>query len=468
MSTPAVHRHRTAMVRHTLSQPMSLAVRHALVSPGVTVFDYGCGQGDDLRALAAAGVEADGWDPHFAPDSPLHDADVVNLGFVLNVIENPAERVASLKASWALARRILLISVMVVGAVPLDGLRQFGDGYLTTRGTFQKYFQQAELKAIISQTLGVEPIALAPGIFAAFRSPEDEQDFLLERRRGRRASTSPYRVDRPTRTSSAKPQLVDRIAEAIEAIATLALDRGRLPHSDEVAPAVHEQLAAERVSFARALEASQETAIDTEMLERAAAASREDLLVHQALNILNRSRSATRLSPAMVRDIRHHFGNQQQFAEEALEYLHALADSERTVAAMRRAEERGFGALDEDGRLVINHDRIEELEGPLRCFVGCAVYLSGDLDQDHLVRLDPLRRRVTLFALENKRVPFPLTASSTTIDLKRQDVSVRTDRRVLVRKADVFGMARKSRQRSTENDRRLAEGLDKVRILLRT
>ena len=55
-----VQRHRTAMVRHTLSQPMSLAVRHGLVRPGVTVFDYGCGQGDDLRALAAAGIEANG------------------------------------------------------------------------------------------------------------------------------------------------------------------------------------------------------------------------------------------------------------------------------------------------------------------------------------------------------------------------------------------------------------------------
>ncbi len=227
-----IARHRTAMVRHTLSQPMSLAVRHGIVRRGMTVFDYGCGQGDDLRALASAGVEAAGWDPHFAPEASRIEAQIVNLGFVLNVIEDPAERVVALKAAWALATRMLVVSVMIVGAVPVDGLRQFGDGYLTARGTFQKYFQQAELKAMLTQTTGVEPVALAPGIFALFRSPEDEQDFLLERRRGRRASTTAYRTNRPARVSSAKPQLVDRIADAIDAIARFALQHGRLPHPD--------------------------------------------------------------------------------------------------------------------------------------------------------------------------------------------------------------------------------------------
>jgi DNA phosphorothioation-associated putative methyltransferase len=455
------------MVRHTLSQPMSLAVRHGLIKPGLSVFDYGCGQGDDLRALATAGVEASGWDPHFATGSPIHEAEIVNLGFVLNVIENPAERLRVLSDAWAIAGRALLVSVMIVGAVPVDGLRQFGDGYLTTRGTFQKYFQQAEIKALVSQNLGVEPIALAPGIFVAFRSPEDEQDFLLERRRGHRASTSVYRTQRPVRTPVARPSVANRISEAIDSIAVLALDRGRLPHPDEIPPHVHAVLAGERVSFARALDIARDEAIDGKLFETAAAARRDDLLVHQALNTLNRSKSASRLSPAMIRDIRHHFGNQQQFADEGLNYLRALADPERTVAAMRSAAELGLGALDEDGRLVIDDSRVESLDGVLRCFVGCAVYLSGSLQQSHLVRLDPLRRRVMLFALAEKRSAFPITTLSTTIDLKRQDVTIREDKRFLARKADVFGMASKSRQRSVERERRALGGFDEHRVLVR-
>ncbi|MFC7737580.1 DNA phosphorothioation-associated putative methyltransferase [Roseomonas sp. GCM10028921] len=467
MITATVHRHRTAMVRHTLSQPMSLAVRHGIVRPGVTVFDYGCGQGDDVRALASAGVEATGWDPHFAPNLPLHEAEIVNLGFVLNVIEDPNERADALRAAWALARRVLITSVMIVGAVPVDTLQPFGDGYLTARSTFQKYFEQAELKAILTQIIGVEPVALAPGIFALFRSPEDEQDFLLERRRGRRVSTSAYRTDRLAKASRAKPQLINRIADAVDAIARFALQRGRLPYPDEMSPAVHHLLAAERVSFARALEASQAAGIDEELFARAAAERREDLLVHQALNILNRSRSAARPSPAMVRDIRHNFGSQQQLAEQALEYLHALADPQRTATAMHRAANSGLGAIDEDGRLVIDSGRIVDLEGVLRCYVGCALYLSGDVEQEHIIRLDPLRRRTTLFPLSGKRQPFPKSGTSITIDLKRQNVVIRDDPRVLVRKADVFGMATRSRQRSIEAERRKASGDDDARVLVR-
>ncbi|MET3761880.1 DNA phosphorothioation-associated putative methyltransferase [Sphingomonas sp. UYEF23] len=468
MTNVTVHRHRTAMVRHTLSQPMSLAVRHGMVRPGVTVFDYGCGQGDDLRALAAAGVEAVGWDPHFAPEAPRHEGEIVNLGFVLNVIEDPVERADALKGAWALATRVLIVSVMIVGAVPVDGLRQFGDGYVTARGTFQKYFQQAELKAMLTLTSGIEPVALAPGIFALFRSPEDEQDFLLDRRRGCRASTSAYRANRPARAAVARPQLADRIASAVDAIANFALERGRLPHPDEMEPGLHDLLAAERVSFARAIEASRDDGIDAGLFAQAATERREDLLVHQALNILNRSRTAARPSPAIVRDIRHHFGSQQQFGEQALEYLHALADPQRTVIAMRRAAASGLGALDEDERLVIDSKRVSELEGVLRCYVGCALYLSGDIEQEHLVRLDPLRRRTTLFPLAGRRQPFPETNISITIDLKRQDFVVRTDSRVLVRKADVFGMARRSRQRSLEEQHRITNGNGEVKVLVRT
>ncbi|MGW8281464.1 DNA phosphorothioation-associated putative methyltransferase (plasmid) [Sphingomonas aurantiaca] len=467
MTDATVHRHRTAMVRHTLSQPMSLAVRHGVIRPGVTVFDYGCGQGDDLRALAAAGVEALGWDPHFAPGAPRHEAEIVNLGFVLNVIEDSAERVVALKGAWALATRVLVVSVMIVGAVPLDGLRQFGDGYLTARGTFQKYFQQAELKAILTQVTGVEPVALAPGIFALFRSPEEEQDFLLDRRRGRRASTSAYRADRPARNAVARPQLADRIATATDAIAGFALERGRLPHPDEVASDVHDLLAAERVSFARAIEASHDAGIDADLFARAASERRDDLLVHQALNILNRSRTAARPSSSMVRDIRQHFGSQQQFGEQALEYLHALADPQRTVTAMQRASDAGLGAIDEDGRLVIDSERVAELEGVLRCYVGCALYLSGEIEQEHIVRLDPLRRRTTLFPITGRRQPFPETVTSITIDLKRQDVIIRDDPRTLLRKADVFGMARRSRQRSIEGERRSVSSDDAAKVLSR-
>lgn len=467
MEAPQVQRHRTAMVRHSLSQPMSLAVRHGLIRDSVDVFDYGCGQGDDLRALAAAGVTATGWDPHFAADASVQEADVVNLGFVLNVIEDPSERREALDRAWGIAGRVLLVSVMLVGAVPTGGLRPFGDGYLTSRGTFQKFYQHAEVRAYVAQVTGVEPVALAPGIFAAFRSPEDEQDFLFERQRGRRISTAAYKSERLHRARPRAPDLPERIPTTIEAVASFALDRGRMPHPDELAADVHHELASERVSFARALEACRATALDEAELATAAERRREDLLVHHALGILNRTRSSSRPSSAMVRDMRALFGSQREMAEQALEYLHALADPQRTIAAMERSAAEGLGILDEDGRLVVSGDGVEALSGTLRCYIGCGVHFVGELDDVHLVRLDPIRKRLALFPLSKPRSTFPVVERSFTVDLKRQDVALRDERRLLVRKADVFAMSARSKQRQAEKALRDELGLEPKKVLAR-
>ena len=462
-----VHRHRTAMVRHTLSQPLSLAVRHGLVRQGVTIFDFGCGQGDDVRALIMAGVEARGWDPHFAPNEEVVEAEIVNLGFVLNVIENTAERQAALERAWSISRKALVVSVMIVGAVPLDGLRPFGDGYLTSRGTFQKYYQHAEIRAVVARAVGVEPVALAPGIFVAFRAPEDEQEFLLERRRGRRASTSGYTTGRSRKTVTARPELHERIGAALTAVAEFALHRGRLPHAEEMPSSVHDLLATERVSFARVVETCIASTLNRDAFDEAERISREDLLVHHALGALNRTKSAARPSPSMVRDIRTHFGSQQKLAEQALEYLHALADPQRTVDAMRKCAEEGLGTLDEDQRLVIDGSRIEGLSGALRCYTGCASYLAGEVEDGDLVRLDPLRKRLTIFRLADPKIPFPAIISSVDVDLRRQDVILRAEDRILIRKSQVFGLSARSKQRKLEAEMAKQHGLGPDKIVTR-
>jgi len=108
-----VQRHLTALTRSSLSAPVQLLFRHGLLPPGSTVFDYGCGRGGDVTGLAANGLAAHGWDPHFAPDQPLFESDVVNLGFVVNVIEDPAERVDAMHKAFKLARRVMSIGVML-------------------------------------------------------------------------------------------------------------------------------------------------------------------------------------------------------------------------------------------------------------------------------------------------------------------------------------------------------------------
>jgi DNA phosphorothioation-associated putative methyltransferase len=148
----AIPRHMTPSTAGT-SRPVKSGINDGLIGPSASVFDYGCGYGHDIELLTGQGVICDGWDPAFRPDSPRHSADVVNLGFVLNVIEDIAERAAALRGAWNLAQRLLIVATQVKEAGRGQSQLAFGDGVLTGLGTFQKFFTQGELKAFLETEL---------------------------------------------------------------------------------------------------------------------------------------------------------------------------------------------------------------------------------------------------------------------------------------------------------------------------
>jgi DNA phosphorothioation-associated putative methyltransferase len=111
-----ISRHRTAIKRTDFSHPIRLALEHGLISETTTVFDYGCGHGGDVDRLREMGVAAEGWDPVYCPLTNPNGSDVVNLGYVINVIENGAERAAALRAAWNLARKLLVVSARLIAS----------------------------------------------------------------------------------------------------------------------------------------------------------------------------------------------------------------------------------------------------------------------------------------------------------------------------------------------------------------
>jgi len=81
-STPATHsqeivRHKTAIDRNKLSSPMQSLLRHNYLEGKHTVFDYGCGKGDDLSILRENGIDARGWAPVYSSDKAKNASDVV-------------------------------------------------------------------------------------------------------------------------------------------------------------------------------------------------------------------------------------------------------------------------------------------------------------------------------------------------------------------------------------------------------
>lgn len=105
-----IDRHKTAIGRVDLSKPVRLAIDNQLISPSDTFFDYGCGRDSDVKMLRGLKYDARGWDPASFPKHEVRAADIVNIGYVVNVIEDFVERADALKRAWGLAGKALLVA----------------------------------------------------------------------------------------------------------------------------------------------------------------------------------------------------------------------------------------------------------------------------------------------------------------------------------------------------------------------
>lgn len=181
-----VERHLTAIDRNKLSAPMQALARHNYLEGDYSVFDYGCGKGDDVRELEAHRLDVVFWDPVYHADGAKKRADIVNLGYVINVIEDRKERDHVLRDAFRHTEKLLAISAMLAGDSTVAKFTPYKDGVLTNRNTFQKYYTQSELRSYIETTLDTNAIAVSPGIFFVFKDELEEQIFLSERQHIRR------------------------------------------------------------------------------------------------------------------------------------------------------------------------------------------------------------------------------------------------------------------------------------------
>lgn len=188
-----VERHKTAIDRNSLSAPMKTLARHNYLTGNYSVLDYGCGKGDDVSELEAHGLNVVGWDPKYRPKTKRIKSDLVNLGFVLNVIEDRNERDDTLIQAWSYTKKILVVGVMVANENLIAQLTPYKDGIITSRNTFQKYYTQGEIKQYLASTLDETPIAVGQGIFFLFKDKIEEQIFLSERQHTKRNWTQKTR-----------------------------------------------------------------------------------------------------------------------------------------------------------------------------------------------------------------------------------------------------------------------------------
>jgi len=422
LSTAAwqTQRHRTALVRYGFSAPIQSLARHGFLDGTWTLLDYGCGRGDDVRGLRENGIEAWGWDPYYAPDEPLQPADIINLGFVINVIENIDERAETLRRAFSLAQRLLVVSVML--ADQNTGGQPFRDGILTARGTFQKYYTQREIRDFIEQVLGESPIPVAPGVLYIFRDQDAEQRFLVNRYRRQSLALrqpSPLLRKPPSKRSRQERKYLE-YQDPLDRLWERWCQLGRKPHPDEVTDL--DVLRKGFGSLGRALGFLARYR-DLEEIEKARHARIEDLTVYFALSQFEGRKPYRHLEPTLKRDIKAFFGSHTAALEAGKTLLFQIADSELILKACRQAAGQGLGWLEENRYLQLHTSLVERLPPILRVYVGCAAALYGDVTHADLVKIHIQSGKLTLMRFDDfEGKALPRMIERIKIKLRDQDI----------------------------------------------
>lgn len=381
MTTVDLRRHairaRTAITRTDLSRPLKCALADGIVTTGTEIFDYGCGRGDDIGRLRAMGYKAIGWDPVYRPHTPHARSGIVNLGYVVNVIDDFTERCNVLRRAWDLAEQVLIVSARlgVGGRAPQDGV-SFSDGCLTNRGTFQKFFEQHELRDWISHTLGASPVPAAPGVFYVFRDEQDRSGFIATQFRRRSAA--------PRLTKSA--ELFSAHKELLSPLTQFVTDRGRLPFDDELATttSILRAFGSLRKAFRVVL-----TVTDNAHWERVKRERSQDLLVYLALSQFEGRTPFGRLPQVLQRDVKAFFGTYKKACAQADEVLFSLGQPGVVETASRQSP---VGKLTPSA-LYVHESAVPSISMVLKLYEGCARHYLGRVDGANVVKLhlgDPM------------------------------------------------------------------------------
>lgn len=364
-----IERHRAALVRKDLSRPVKIAIDAGLFSPESSFFDYGCGYGGDIERIAAQGYQSSGWDPFYRPNSPLEQADIVNLGYVINVIENVTERREALFKAYELTGKCLIVSAQVLIDDRQGGLLAYGDGIVTERNTFQKYYLQEELKTYIDQVLKVDSIPIGLGIYVVFRDETLANNF--------RASRFHSKVKAPRVLVTLKK--FEDYQHLLIPLMNFYAERGRLPVKGEYFQEA--ELKQEFGTFKQAFKVVLQVTKKEEW-EAIADKRRQEILIYLALSLFNGRPSIRQLPTLLKNDLKVLFGSYQAACFLADEMLISL----RNLELIKILCKQSLVGIVLQNSLLVHLSAMESLSSLLRLFEGCASRTIGRPDRANVAR----------------------------------------------------------------------------------
>ena len=401
-----VDRHRAAIHRSELSRPVKIVLEAELFDRDSSFFDYGCGHGEDVTRIAQRGYTSSGWDPYYYPDNPLKAADIVNLGYIINVIEDVQERRDALVKAWSLTKKILIVSAQVLVDNRQRGLLAYGDGILTSRNTFQKYFEQEELKTYIDNVLEVNAIAVGLGVFLVFRDSKQAEIFRASRFVSRLTTPRIYRELRN----------FEDYQELLTPLMNFFTKRGRLPVQGELAEeaAIKEEFKSYRRAFNLILQSTDKKEWDAIKEKR-----RQDLLVYLALGNFQGRPTIRKIASEIKEDAKALLISYKQACLLADILLLGVSNLEK-IGELCQNSSVGKQLK---GAIAIHVSALDKLPPLLRVYEGCASRVYGRLENANIIKLYYNRPKISyLYYPDFDTLAHPTLTKTMEVDI--QDLTV--------------------------------------------
>ncbi|MFF3060187.1 DNA phosphorothioation-associated putative methyltransferase [Streptomyces sp. NPDC057909] len=393
-------RRRTAIGRAALSVPARQALADRQLSPDRTILDYGCGRGGDVRTLERLDCKITGWDPYYRPETGLAPADVVLLTYVLNVIEDPAERRQTLKQAWELAQTVLIVSARLTWEKSKVRGEEFSDGLLTSRQTFQHLFGASELRNYVEEVTRARCVSAAPGVVYAFKDDAARLSYLAHRI----VPNAEWLASEDT--TSAITALVDHVER-----------RGRPPRVEEMPRNVAELLAHLKAGELKRL--VRDTA-DPERVTDGAKGTTLNTLLFLAVELFNGRGPFNSLPLSVQLDVRAFFTSYKEACQRSDRLLLKLRDDSYIRGAMSAS---AIGKLTPTA-IYVHRRAIDRMPTILRLYEHCASIAAGRPREWTIAKLKHQGRAVSwLDYPEFDKDPHPRILSSYLVDLKSLETS---------------------------------------------
>jgi len=419
----SIERHKTAIRRYSLSRPVSLLLQNSIIRPGQKVFDYGCGHGHDVEILQQQGFEIAGYDPYFRPEVPPHAADVVNLGFVLNVIENPSERADVLQRAFALATKVICVSVMTTLQQGYEG-ESYADGVVSKRKTFQKFYTQDEIKSYLETILERPATPIEPGIFVIFREEANRLEFLETRLSRRRVTLLIQGLERPSSlprpASAPRLSVVERIKahEQLPDLLTFISNHGRMPIIGE--SAAFDALTSD-LGHGTRIEQAIVSLLDPEALASCIALRKSDLEVMYATRRFDKRGypKQTDVPLPTLSDIKAFYGSYKAFLECATQLLFSLGSDDAVTKAFSKCK---LGKHLPDA-VYVHTSMITSLPSQIRVLIGVAESLLGIPPDCNILKLNKVKRKISFMVYEDfDAIAHPALRFTYVVDVPKGEV----------------------------------------------